>query len=88
MYEGNWRPDDMDAMDEKLREEEANGQFEGMRIFDPSWTDEFLEEIALMCGKALNEGMSEEEAIEEVAAQTGYSCDEISSMWDEFRARL
>lgn len=87
-YEGAWRPDDMDAMDEKFREAEEAEQFEGMRIFDTEWSDDFLERIAIMCANALEDGMSEAEAIEEVAAQTGYSIEEITEMWEEFRARL
>ena len=87
-YEGAWRPEDMDAMDEAQDAIEEAEVLDGMRIFDPGWSDDFLEKIAIMCANALEDGMTEAEAIEEVAAQTGYSTEEITEMWEEFRARL
>lgn len=88
MYEGAWRPEDMDGMDEKISEAEEADEMDGMRIFDPEWSDDFIEQIALMYDDALNDGFSEEEAIEEVAAQTGYSVEEIRAILEEGSARL
>ena len=95
-YEGAWRPDDMDAMDEKFIEAEEAEEMSGMRIFDPTWTDGFIDEIAERYGEAvaeaIAEGMTEAEAekvaIEEVAAQTGYTADEIRCILEEGSARL
>lgn len=87
-YEGAWRPDDMDAMDEKFIEAEEAEEMSGMRIFDPTWSDAFIDEIANIYDEAISEGMTEEEALEEAAAQTGYTSDEIRSILEEGSARL
>ncbi|MBR4111382.1 MAG: hypothetical protein IKK43_06855 [Clostridia bacterium] len=88
MYEGAWRPDDMDGMDARISADEEAEELSGMRIFDPSWTDEFIEYISSLYYEAIGVGMTEEEALEDVAAQEGYTPEVVQAILEEGSARL
>ena len=86
-YEGAWRLEDMDTIDEVESAREAAERFDGMRVFDTQWTDSELCEVAKMCAKYIEDGYSEDKAVAEAAAQFGITVEEVMDMWAEFCVR-
>ena len=87
-YEGAWRPEDMDAIDEMESAREAAERFDGMRIFDAKWTNGQLYDVVRMCKEYISDGYSEQAAAEETAAQFGITVEEVLDMWAEFCVRV